>query len=194
MEYFTNIFKKKWISDSIDPYSLQTMTDYIKDLHRVFPYHKVAFTINTKEEFKMQAVLSRYVNTKIYYSMASMLLGVTKVQWVSSFKNTCNWNVITDRDRFIPTNYRSLTVEQLQKLITSIYGKQQNRSSIRSDLDKMGLRESKKDTISRREKEALKYASMKNDSVSTLGTEHFAPPRHQTQSKGGLGLVSAQEP
>lgn len=39
---FSTIFKKKWIEDSIEPYSLQTMTDYTKNLDRVFPVYNIA--------------------------------------------------------------------------------------------------------------------------------------------------------
>ena len=58
MAMFSNIFKKKWIEDSIEPYSLQTMTE---------------------ETEKNAALLSVYVKTKIFTNMSAMLMNVTGV-------------------------------------------------------------------------------------------------------------------
>jgi len=53
------------------------MTDYTKNLYRVFPMASVELLVTTKSEFISQAVLSRYTNCKIYYLMAAMLMDVT---------------------------------------------------------------------------------------------------------------------
>jgi hypothetical protein len=80
MAMFSNIFKKKWIEDSIEPYSLQTMTDYTKNLDRVFPVYNIALvTVKTKETEKNAALLSVYVKTKIFANMSALLMNVTGV-------------------------------------------------------------------------------------------------------------------
>jgi hypothetical protein len=107
MAMFSNIFKKKWIEDSIEPYSLQTMADYTKNLDRVFPVYNVDLvTARTKESEKYAALLSVYVKTKIFANMSAMLMRCTVQQWTASFRNPKNWNSTSERNQKEPTNYR----------------------------------------------------------------------------------------
>lgn len=56
------------------------MTDYTKNLDRVFPVYNIALvTVKTKETEKNAALLSVYVKTKIFTNMSAMLMNVTAV-------------------------------------------------------------------------------------------------------------------
>ena len=99
------------------------MTDYTKNLNRVFPTYNVDLvTGKTKETEKYAALLSVYVKTKIFTTMSAMLMSVTIEQWTASFKNKQNWNSTSERNQTTLTNYRSLTIAQLYEKIQEIYG------------------------------------------------------------------------
>jgi hypothetical protein len=75
---FSKHCQRKWIEDSIDPYSLNTLIESQKSFHKVFPiYNLDRLTKKTKETEQNSALMTSYVKVRMLNAISLSLISAS---------------------------------------------------------------------------------------------------------------------